>query len=118
MCQDLRVWAAAGAARGGSFCPYEWVDTPRSRRRLLGSHEAMRRRLGEAAAPSRLRLVIFLEIEAQVIAAVQHAPQAPGRDAEPASRLAAIAAAQLHRRLRGSGGDRGPRRGGWNPSGP
>src|SRR5438094_156913 len=78
----------------------------------------MRRRLSEAAAPSQLRLVIFLEIEAQVIAAVQQAPQAPGRDAEPASRLAAIAAAQLHRRLRGSGGDREQRRGEWNRSVP
>src|SRR5205814_4862210 len=85
-CQDLRLGAGAGTPRvEGRFVPTSGSIRPEGRRRLLRPHEAVRRRPGEAAAPSRLRLVFFLEIEAQVIAAVQQAPQAARRDQEPRS---------------------------------
>src|SRR3989454_7524660 len=68
------------------------------------------------ARTGRLHQVGCVEIRVRIPAAVQQTSQAPRRDQQPASRLAAIAAAQLHRRTNGGGRDLVQRRGKWNRS--
>src|SRR2546426_3221407 len=71
-----------------------------------------------ARTSGRLHQLGCLELRARILGAVQQTPQAPRRDQQPASRLAAIAAAQLHSRTDGGGRDPVQRRGKWNRSFP
>src|SRR6266513_1317149 len=62
-------------------------------------------RSGLQQTRARLRPVLFFQIRADIAAAVEQAPQAARRDQEPTSGLAAITAAQLHRRADRGGRD-------------